>query len=166
MRRVILVLSLLALAACSTAPAARPAVVEKECPPPPEPTIETSETEQYRHQLGVAYAHALLTSMNLNAVLLARIENANFGEQDHRVLDDNLIAVRDLRKQYRVVLDQLYEDPARRRRDRAMIPLIDSAFRATESLDLYADSRADPDREAYTDARKAFVEKIREIGGK
>lgn len=151
---------------CATAAPPQPKVVEKECPPPPEPTIETRETEQYRHHLGVAYAHALLTTMNLNAVLHARIENQNFGPQDGRVLDDNLVAVRDMRKQYRVVLDQLYENPSRKARDRALVPLIDSAFRATESLDLYAESSAEADEAAYIKARDTFVEQIRAISGK
>lgn len=156
---------MLVFAGCATAPP--PAkVVEKECPPPPEQTVETDETEQYRHHLGVAYAHALLTTMNLNAVLHARIENDNFGPQDSRVLDDNLVAVRDMRKQFRVVLDQLYEDATRKRRDRALVPLIDSAFRATEALDLYSESDAEPDLEAYTKARDTFVDRIRQISGK
>ncbi len=159
-----LVLSLV-FSACATAPAPAKKVVEKECPPP-EPTIETEETERYRHHLGVAYAHALLTTMNLNAVLHARLETDTFEAKDGRVLDDNLVAVRDMRTQYRVVLDQLYEDPSRKARDRALVPLIDSAFRATEALDLYSESGAEADEAAYTKARDDFVARVRELSGK
>lgn len=148
---------------CATPP---PEVVEFEPPAAEEDEAETFESdtvESYRHHLGVAYTHALLTGMNMNALLAERIEDGSFGRRDQRILDDNLLALRDLRSQYRVVLSELYEDARRRRRDRAMVPLIDASVRATEALKIYADTADPNDLARYEEERSIFVEKLREM---
>ncbi|MFT3713887.1 MAG: hypothetical protein QM817_40015 [Archangium sp.] len=132
--------------------------VAASCSKPSERSDKESDTvEAYRFMTGGLAFNFCLTSLHLLSLDRRNVERGAFDPNDRVVVEQNLAALRRMKRDFDNSLVTLYADETRRTRDKAALPFFELTIECHEAFLTYADAPSKETREHYVDCQQRIA---------